>query len=156
MKRTLIVASFSAAALLGGCSTTPDGSDVYTQESVGQVMRVETGTVVGLRAVKIRLTDSEGVGTASGAVIGGVVGSGVSENRRAAAVGAVVGAVVGGTLGKMAERQAATTPGWEITYRDAQGQTRVVVQPMKGLENLRVGQRIRIVHTPDGVRISPL
>jgi len=77
MKRTLIVASFSAAALLGGCSTTPDGSDVYTQESVGQVMRVETGTVVGLRAVKIRLTDSEGVGTASGAVIGGVVGSGV-------------------------------------------------------------------------------
>ncbi len=155
MKQYTIVAILGTA-LLSGCATPPDSGDVYTQESVGQVMHVETGTVVSLRAVKIRMTESEGVGTASGAVIGGVVGSGISDNSRASAVGAVVGAVVGGTLGKMAEKQAATAPGWEITYRDTQGDLHIVVQPMRGLENLRPGDRIRIVHTPDGVRISPL
>lgn len=139
-----------------GCSLSPERADVYSADEVGTPMRVEYATVVALRPVKIRLEQPEGVGSATGAVIGGVLGSGVSDNSRAAAVGTVVGAVVGGTLGKTIAKDAGMTEGWEITYRLPSGVTRLVIQPRAGLEQLRVGQRIRIIHTPEGLRISPV
>ena len=142
---------------MSGCSTPPDRADVYTASDVGQPMSVSIGEVLALRQVKIRIDNRSGVGETAGAVIGGVVGSGVSDNTRASVVGAVLGALAGGTLGRAIESSTTTVPGWEITYRDeATGQTQVMVQPMKGLENLRPGQRIRIIQNYNGVRISPL
>lgn len=142
--------------ILGGCSLAPDRADVYSQSQVGQVMDVAVATVVALRQVKIRVDQNTDVGGLAGAVVGGVVGSGVSDNQRAAAVGGVLGAVVGGTVGQAVARQASTVPALEITYRLESGKTQMVVQPLQGLETLRVGDRIRVIRSYDGVRISPL
>ncbi|HID01406.1 MAG TPA: glycine zipper 2TM domain-containing protein [Piscirickettsiaceae bacterium] len=148
--------SFVLLFILGGCSLAPDRADVYTQSQVGQVMDVAVATVIALRPVKIRVDQNTDVGGLAGAVIGGVVGSGVSDNPRAATVGGVLGAVAGGTVGQAIARQASTVPALEITYRLESGKTQMVVQPLQGLETLRVGDRVRVIYSYDGVRISPL
>ncbi len=142
---------------LGACSVAPDRADVYTGRDVGTEMRVEYAEVIALRAVNIRLEQgNEEIGAASGAVVGGVLGSGVSDNRRAATVGSVVGAVLGGTVGRVIGRDSSMTPGWEIMYQLPSGETRMIVQPRAGLENLHVGQKIRLIYTPEGIRVSPV
>jgi len=97
----------AAAAILGvtlalaGCAGGL-GPNTYSRGQVGQVGRVESGTIVEASPVLIEGTKS-GVGTAAGAVIGGAAGQEIGQGDAARVAGGVAGAVIGGVLGAAAE-----------------------------------------------------
>jgi outer membrane protein OmpA-like peptidoglycan-associated protein len=81
--RKVIIGAASAALLVSGCATNPDGSYEYKRTTIGALG-----------------------GAALGAGVGALVG-GKSHRGRNAAIGGLTGAVVGGGVGNYMDRQAA-------------------------------------------------
>lgn len=79
----VIIGAASAALLVSGCATNPDGSYEYKRTTIGALG-----------------------GAALGAGVGALVG-GKSHRGRNAAIGGLTGAVVGGGVGNYMDRQAA-------------------------------------------------
>lgn len=79
----IIIGAASAALLVSGCATNPDGSYEYKRTAIGAIG-----------------------GAALGAGVGALVG-GKSHRGRNAAIGGLTGAVVGGGVGNYMDRQAA-------------------------------------------------
>lgn len=79
----VIIGAASAALLVSGCATNPDGSYEYKKTAIGALG-----------------------GAALGAGVGALVG-GKSHRGRNAAIGGLTGAVVGGGVGNYMDRQAA-------------------------------------------------
>lgn len=79
----VIIGAASAALLVSGCATNPDGSYEYQRTAIGALG-----------------------GAALGAGVGALVG-GKSHRGRNAAIGGLTGAVVGGGVGNYMDRQAA-------------------------------------------------
>jgi len=79
----IIIGAASAALLVSGCATNPDGSYEYKRTAIGALG-----------------------GAALGAGVGALVG-GKSHRGRNAAIGGLTGAVVGGGVGNYMDRQAA-------------------------------------------------
>jgi outer membrane lipoprotein SlyB len=107
--------ALGAGVLVSACAT-PVGGNTYPVGRVGDINRVEEGTVVAVRAVTIEGNDRT-VGTATGAVVGGVAGSQVGGDDEARAVGAVVGAVLGGIAGNAVQGAAQRQTGFAYTIR---------------------------------------
>lgn len=114
------------ALLATGCASGLGAND-YERGQVGQVSRVEEGTVVASRAMIIE--GREGLlGAATGAAIGGIAGSEVGGGDKAQTAGAVVGAVAGGIVGREVERSATRKPGFAYTVRLKSGQLVTITQ----------------------------
>ncbi|MFC1591504.1 hypothetical protein ACFL43_03160 [Thermodesulfobacteriota bacterium] len=132
-----------------GCASSKSGQ-VYTRDQTRQAQRVEAGTVVGVRTVKIEGTKSA-VGAFGGAAIGGIGGSTLGGGR-GSAVFAVLGAIGGGLAGAAIEEAITRQNGLEITVRMDSGKTIAVVQ--KADVVFKAGERVRILSTRDTTRIT--
>lgn len=150
MKRSSSIVLALVAIVSTGCASGLGGSD-YERRDARRVYEVRMGVVEAVRPVRIEGTDS-GVGATSGAVVGGVAGSSVGQGK-GAIVGAVLGAVVGGVAGQAMEEQATKKAGLEIVVRLDSGRTIAIVQEDRG-EDLRVGDRVRILESGGEARVS--
>jgi outer membrane lipoprotein SlyB len=149
--RALAIAGVVLATLGVSACTSGVGGNVYSRGDVGNISRVETGTLIGARQVKIEGTQT-GVGAATGAVVGGVAGSTIGGGDEERAIGAVVGAVLGGIGGAAVEKGTTGTTGFEFTVRlDSNGETVVILQgadiviPIGAPVNIVYGDRVRVV-----------
>ncbi|PYD06052.1 hypothetical protein DND90_22510 [Pseudomonas syringae pv. maculicola] len=151
-KSALLVASFTAMALmLGGCTSNLTG-DSYSRDEARTVQTVRMGTIESLRPVKIEGTKTP-IGGVAGAVVGGVDGSAIGGGR-GSVVAAVIGAVAGGLLGSATEEGLTRTQGVEITVREDDGSMRAYVQQVQENEIFRVGERVRIMSVNGTSRVS--
>ncbi|MBP8203944.1 MAG: hypothetical protein KAX70_08455 [Pseudomonas sp.] len=150
-KPVLLVVSFAAMALLGGCASSLTG-DTYSRDEARAVQTVRMGTIESLRPVKIEGTKTP-IGAGAGAVIGGVGASGIGGGR-GSAVAAVIGAVAGGLLGAMTEEGLTRTQGVEITVREDDGSMRAYVQAVEESQIFRVGERVRILTVNGTSRVT--
>ncbi len=150
-KPVLLVVSFAAMALLGGCASSLTG-DTYSRDEARAVQTVRMGTIESLRPVKIEGTKTP-IGAGAGAVIGGVGASGIGGGR-GSAVAAVIGAVAGGLLGAMTEEGLTRTQGVEITVREDDGSMRAYVQAVEESQIFRVGERVRIMTVNGTSRVT--
>ncbi|MBF8763846.1 glycine zipper 2TM domain-containing protein [Pseudomonas putida] len=151
-KSALLVATFTATALLlGGCASNLSG-DSYSRDEARRVQTVRMGTIESLRPVKIEGTKTL-IGGGAGAVVGGLAGSAVGGGR-GSIVAAVIGAVAGGLAGSAAEEGITRTRGVEITVREDDGSMRAYVQSVQENEIFRVGDRVRIMTVDGTSRVS--
>lgn len=126
--KTLIsVSALAAVTALGGCASGLGAGD-YNRAAVGSVSRVEEGTIVAVRPIRIEGNSSPVVGTATGAVIGGIAGSEVGGGDKAQTAGAVVGAVAGGIIGGAVEKSVTGGRGFAYTVRKADGTLVTITQ----------------------------
>jgi outer membrane lipoprotein SlyB len=147
---TVAIASFS---LLAAC-TAHQSANTYTTVNAQQKLKVSYAVITGLREVQLENAPS-GAGGVAGAGVGGVLGSSLGEGR-AGIIGTITGAVIGGVTGVIADKAAHGHEGLEITYRmEKTGDEFVTAQARKGSENLKVGQRVRIVESEDSTRVVP-
>lgn len=141
MKRPLILAVLTTAALLAqGCASSLSGS-AYERREARSVQEIQYGTVTDVRLVRIEGTKSL-LGAGTGAVVGGVLGSmvGGGKGRTLATVG---GAVAGGLAGAAVEEGVTTQNGYEITVRLDNGRVLAVTQAAD--EHFHVGDRVRLI-----------
>ena len=153
MKQGWIAVALAAAALAAGTAgAADDGPGDYRTSEERQVQRVEYGTVVSVRPVKIT-EDSAPVGTIAGAAVGGLLGSQIGHGS-GRTLGAVVGAVGGGMAGNAIEHKMNDHDGEEITVRLDNGSTVAVVQG--GSADLRPGDRVKVLSGGRSARVQRL
>lgn len=110
--------------------TSSMGSHEYDRRDVGEVRRIERGTIESYRWVEINKGES-GVGTLAGAGIGAAAGSTIGSGRGKGAedvIGAIGGALLGGLIGNSIEKSAAKTSGYEYVIRTESGNLVSIVQ----------------------------
>jgi outer membrane lipoprotein SlyB len=117
----------AASAALAGCASGLGAGD-YGRGSVGTVNRVEEGTIVAVRPIRIEGRETPAVGTVTGAVLGGAAGSEIGGGDKARAAGAVAGAVAGGIIGGAVERGVTSGRGFAYTVRKTDGQLITITQ----------------------------
>lgn len=121
-KRLAIILPLALAA--GACA--PDLSpSSYDSHSVGEVRRVERGTIESYRWVKIK--GRSGVGTLAGAGVGAAAGSTIGDGA-GGVIGAIGGALLGGAIGSSVEKSASSQGGFEYIIRTASGSLVTLVQ----------------------------
>jgi len=116
-------------ALFAGACGSSLSSNSYDARSVGEVRRIERGTIESYRWVEI--TGKTGVGTVAGAGIGAAIGSTVGSGRGKGAedvVGAIGGALLGGLIGNSIEKSASKRSGFEYVIRTESGALVSIVQ----------------------------
>ncbi len=148
--KSIILFVAAAAVSFSGC-TSSRGRSVYTVNQVHQAMRVELGTIVGVRGVMID-GEASNVGLYGGAVLGGATGSTVGSGAGSTIAGAA-GAVGGMIAGRAIEKVATRKDGLEITVNLDNGQTLVIVQPEKDGGFLD-GDRVRVMIGPRTAIVS--
>ncbi len=129
-------------SLLMGCSSI-SGNKSEAQH-IGEVSRVEYGTIVSMRKIEIK-PESSGTGTALGAVGGGILGSmfGGGNAKYATALG---GAAIGAVAGNAIENR--TQEGFEYTVKLENGSTITIAQGTT--PSLSVGQKVSINRSSTG------
>ncbi|MCL2590950.1 MAG: glycine zipper 2TM domain-containing protein [Betaproteobacteria bacterium] len=139
-----------APLIAGGCASNL-GADHYSRGEARQAQKIQYGTVVSVRPVKIEGTKSN-IGTVAGAATGGVIGrsfgSGISS-----AISTVAGAVAGGVGGAAVEEAVTRTDGLEITVKLESGETLAVVQQDEG-EHFKLGERVKLVGGGKATRVT--
>lgn len=127
-QKAFAVAFAVLATALAGCASGL-GANTYDRSSVGQVARVEEGTVVDARPIKIE-GSSQGakVGTLTGAALGGLAGSEIGGGSKANTAGAIVGAVLGGVAGNAVGNAATAQDGYAYTIRLRNGELVSIAQ----------------------------
>lgn len=147
MMKTQHILPLAAALILGGCAS-EKGGDVYTRDQVQQVQHFKIGTVESVHKVRIEGTKSQ-VGTTAGTIVGGIAGSGASGGKTGQ-VAAVLGAVVGGIAGAAAEEGYTREDGLEYSLKLEDGSYISVVQAVSKDEEIKAGDKVRIIES-DGV-----
>lgn len=150
LPRSLFAALASVLVLAGAC--TPHSGDAYDRSEMGRTMTLDRGTVLSVREVKVKGTESQ-VGTGIGAVAGGIAGYQVGGEGWINALGAVGGAVLGGLAGNAAERGLTADTAQEIIVQRSDGTSVAVVQK-PGDYDLVPGQSVVIVRG-DATRVVP-
>jgi len=141
----VILAAFLA---LTGCLT-PQTGQVYTRGQAQQSLNVYYGTIIDIRPATIKAKNS-GLGTVLGGVAGGVAGSTIGHGA-GSTLAAVGGALAGAATGNLIEDQAGTKPALEFTIKLEDGRVLAVVQEKDQEANyFRVGDRVRLLESPDG------
>jgi len=138
--------------ILSGCSQrSVHSGSVYGSQEMGSPAYIKKGTILSIRDVVIKDTESRfipGVGAAAGAATGGLVGSTLGKTTATRALGGLGGAVVGGIVGHEFEKIVRGT-------RDGDA-SEFIVQPDKGdpysivqinKEELKVGERVLIIES---------
>ncbi|MCX7689100.1 MAG: glycine zipper domain-containing protein [Fimbriimonadales bacterium] len=144
----------AVASLLGGCATSVSPNS-YVRSSVMSEMNVELATVEAVRRVKIEAPQN-GTGAGAGSALGAVAGSSLGSSPRDAVAGAIAGAVIGGVAGRLADRAANEREGVEIIYRLDNGQVKALIQGLEGSEDIKPGDRIRLIKGQYTVRAVKL
>ncbi len=115
------------ALFAGACA--PDlSSGSYDAHSVGEVRRVERGTIESYRWVNIK--GRSGVGTLAGAGVGAAAGSTIGSGA-GSVIGAIGGALLGGAIGSGIEKSASSQGGFEYVIRTESGSLVTMVQADK-------------------------
>ena len=116
------------------------------------VSRVEEGTVVGMRAIKIEGSQkSSGVGTLAGAALGGLAGSELGGGDKANTAGAIGGAILGGVIGNAIGNSATASDGFAYTIRLRNGELVSIAQagalpiPAGTPVLIEYGERARVI-----------
>lgn len=133
---------------LTGC-TLPSSSRVVSRRQVGQMQRIEYGTVQKVSNVVVEGERGQiGMygGGLTGAAAGGAAGQGVGRDL-ARAGGAVVGAVAGQAVEEAVTRKSAL----EMTIKLENGSLVVVTQEAPPL--FAVGDRVGVASGPGGSRV---
>ncbi|WP_290920987.1 glycine zipper 2TM domain-containing protein [Halodesulfovibrio sp.] len=152
IKRYQLVLLLLALVALVGC-TNRYNPNVYSGDQAMQADSISYGTITRMNAVTIK-DDNTGVGLVGGGVAGGVLGSQIGGGS-GAVVGAVGGAILGAAAGAYAEDEFQKTNGVQITVRLDSGRSVSIVQAAEG-SNYSVGQRVRVVTSPNGrARVLP-
>lgn len=151
-KISRLLAGAFTVFLITGCASNLSG-ETYTRGEARTVQQVQYGVIQELRPVNIEGTKTK-IGAGAGAVAGGIAGSSVGGGK-GSAIMAVIGAVAGGIAGAAAEEGMTRTKGVEITLKMDDGRTIAVVQQLDPNQILRVGQRVRVLYSPDNVRVAP-
>jgi outer membrane lipoprotein SlyB len=116
--------------------------DSYATRAVQQANKVEKGTVVGRRQVKVSAEGS--TGAATGAAAGGVVGAAApAAGGVMSALGGVGGALVGGLVGTAAEHTVVDTRAYEYVVHTAKGELLSVTQ--MDTTPLAIGQNVLVI-----------
>ena len=147
MIKTQLVLPLGIFLLLGGCAS-EKGGDVYSRDQVQQVQHFKIGIVESVHKVRIEGTKSQ-VGTTAGTIVGGIAGSGAAQGKTGQ-VAAVVGAIVGGMAGAAAEEGYTREDGIEYAIKLEDGNYISVVQAANKLEEIKPGDKVRIIES-DGV-----
>lgn len=126
--------------------------DVYRHGDTRQAQSVSYGKVTSIRRVKIE--GNHEAGTVVGAVAGGLLGSQLGRGSAAHTAGAVGGALVGGAVGSNVEQSMGNRPGIEITVRLNDGGAISVVQQANPNELFYVGDRVRVLTSYSGTRVT--
>lgn len=129
LKKTKILLIAPVALMLGACSTNYSPNS-YDSRAIGQVNRVERGTIESYRWVQIERRSS-GVGTVAGAGIGAAAGSTIGSGRGRGAenvIGAIGGALLGGLIGNSIDKSGSKKGGFEYLIRTNSGALVSVVQ----------------------------
>lgn len=135
----------ACALLLSACA--PNYSpNTYSSNAVQLANRVEAGTIIGFREVKISANGS--IGAVTGGAVGGVLGA---EYANSALV-AVSGTTVGGMLGNALEHAARDTTGWEYIIRKENSEMLSVTQ--REATPLSLAQRVLVIMGPQA-RVVP-
>lgn len=127
--KTGLILAVPAAIMLGACSMN-NSPNSYDERAVGQVNRVERGTIESYRWVQIERRNS-GVGTVAGAGIGAAAGSTIGSGRGRGAenvIGAIGGALLGGLIGNSIEKSGSKKGGFEYLIRTESGALVSLVQ----------------------------
>src|SRR5512135_1373051 len=143
----IFVFLLGAPLVLGGCAS-EQGGDVYSRDQVRQVQHFKVGTVESVHKVRIEGTKSP-VGTTAGTIVGGIAGSGAAEGKTGQ-VAAVLGAVVGGIAGAAAEEAYTRENGFEYSIKLEDGNYISVVQAASKDEDIKAGDKVRVIES-DGV-----
>jgi outer membrane lipoprotein SlyB len=129
-----------AVAALAACGPRYS-ADTYATRAVQQANKVEQGTVVGRRPVKVSAEGS--TGAAAGAAAGGVLGAQAPGGGIISALGGVGGALVGGLVGTAAEHTVVDTRAYEYVVRTGKGDLLSVTQT--DTTPLAVGQKVLLI-----------
>lgn len=125
------------------------GGDEYRAQEARSYQRVQIGTVLDIRMVRITRESSSGnyIGAAAGAILGGVIGNQVGKGSGrtiATAIGGTIGGVAGNTAGAYAGREVKQAA--EITVSMNNGNAVSIVQELDGATaQLRPGDRVRLI-----------
>jgi len=147
MRKTIIAIAMLAgfALFVSGCQTS-QGGKTYSPGQAQTALEVYYGTILKVSDVTIQAPQSGG-GAAAGAVVGGVIGSTVGSGR-GRRLATTAGALGGAAAGSAVEGSAAQKPGLEIEVEMDDGRILVVVQEKD--DEFAVGDRIRLIKSPDG------
>lgn len=127
-------------AALAGCA--PDYSpNTYAGVAVQQANKVDTGTVIGYREVKI--SDDGSVGVVTGGAAGGILGAEADNTTLPTALAALGGTVVGGLVGSAVQHTTGDTTGWEYIVREPKGDLVSVTQRQP--TPIPVGQKVLVI-----------
>ena len=147
----MIPPSLVILALLSLAACGPRYSpDTYATRAVQQANKVEQGTVVGRRLVKVSAEGS--TGAATGAAAGGVLGAQAPGAGIVSALGGVGGALVGGLVGTAAEHTVVDTRAYEYVVRTIKGDLLSVTQA--DAAPLAIGQNVLLI-SGNQARIVP-
>jgi outer membrane lipoprotein SlyB len=132
---------FALASALAACGPRY-APDTYATRAVQQANKVEQGTVVGRRPVRV---SAEGTaGAATGAAAGGVLGAQAPGGGIVSALGGVGGALVGGLVGTAAEHTVVDTRAYEYVVRTA-GKGELLSVTQADTTPLAIGQNVLLI-----------
>lgn len=149
--KSMLVSLLAAGSITGLSACTPNTTpNSFSRAEAGQVMPVEFGTIVAIRAVEIRPGQTR-LGAITGGLLGGTAGSTIGSSTAANIAGGVAGAVAGGAVGS-ALQGSQRTRGVELTLELESRETVAVVQPGNP-HDYRVGDRVRLTGTSESARV---
>lgn len=140
MPYSIVLLALISAATVAACGQRYS-PNTYATRAVQQANKVEQGTVVGRRLVKVSAEGS--TGAAAGAAAGGVLGAQAPGAGIVSALGGVGGALVGGLVGTAAEHTVVDTRAYEYVVRTAKGDLLSVTQSDK--TPLAIGQNVLLI-----------
>ena len=141
MKKSALFLAFGAI-LLSSC-TTDIGTNEFDVSNANTVSQVMPCTVISVRPVTVRDSDS-GKGATLGAIAGGVAGSQIGSGSKAGVLGALGGALIGGVAGTIAEDELSTQSALEYIVRLQNGNMQTVTQGTDVV--LQAGQKCYLIY----------
>ncbi len=144
-KMMMLLVAATVMFFIWGCQT-GQGSKTYTRGQAQQSLRVYYATVLKVSEVQIQSQES-GLGAVAGGIVGHKVGSTVGSGR-GKTLAKTGGAVAGAAAGSAVEKAQGTKPGLEIEIEMDDGRIMVIVQEKD--DEFAVGDRVRVLESPDG------
>ncbi len=143
---------FLPLLFLAGCASSLDDK-TYSRDEAKRVHTIEYGTLEGINVVQIE-GDRGNLSKIAGAIVGGIAGSTVGSGtgrQLGTAIGAIGGSVAGGEI----EERSTRAKGLELTVRKDSGEIISVVQEAVEEERFSIGQRVRLIRSQGGMRVTP-
>lgn len=147
--RLCAVAALAALGLTACAAQT--GPYSYAPYEAGMIARVEEGTIVSARPIRLETYQN-----GSGGLVGGVAGAAIGSQFGGDTGGTVAGAVIGGLLGAVAGDAIANNENRNgfayVIRRERDGSMIEIAQP--DVQPLPLGMRVHIAYG-DRVRVTP-